>query len=423
MACGWPIRISSPIQCVLNADYDMTLRLKYFLMFVTAAILLTAVTACNDSDEPSRIPGPAGSTDNSPVERAVLVYLLADNSLGSGGFDRRNLADMIQACRDGAFTGNRLIVYHDDNNVENPMLKEVTPLGLKILKEYSTAPLSVARERMEEVIRDFKQIAPAERYGLILWSHATGWLINGENATPSSVTPLWFGEDRQHYMNIPVLADVLEEKGFDYIYFDCCHMASVEALYELRKVADMFVGSCAELPAEGMPYRATLPFLMRKEPDLVAAAKATFNKYDALEGRARTATMSVIDATRLEQLAEATHNFYATGPVLDSGYTGQPFERPKYGGEPCYLFDYQDYIDALYFNNRDIPEVRTAYASILEAMDECVIYQASTPYIFNTVSIDAHSGLTTFILRAPEDADIKGYRTLAWYRDVASFLF
>ena len=83
----------------------------------------------------------------------------------------------------------------------------------------------------------------------------------------------------------------------------------------------------------------------------------------------------------------------------------------------------QDYIDALYFENRTSPEVRQAYAAILDVMDDCVVYQASTPSVFNTIDIDAHCGLTTFVLRDPSDADIQGYRTLAWYRDVASALF
>lgn len=402
----------------------MKLKFKYLLTIVTAAILMTAVTACSGSDEPAPVPAPEPAGKNEPVDRAVLLYMLADNSLGRGGFDRQNLADMIQACRDGAFDGNRLIIYHDDSKAEKPMLKEVTPLGLKILKEYDAAPLSVAPGRMEEVIGDFKRIAPADRYGLILWSHATGWLINGENsANTSGATPLWFGEDRRNYMNIPVLAGVLEGKGFDYIYFDCCHMASLESLYELRDAADIFAGSCAELPSEGMPYCTALPYLMKKDADLTGAAKATFGKYDVLTGRDRTCTMSVIDARQLDRLAGATRDFYATQPTLPEDYTGQPFERPRLNGEPCYLFDYQDYIDALYFENRTSPEVRQAYAAILDVMDDCVVYQASTPSVFNTIDIDAHCGLTTFILRDPSDADIQGYRTLAWYRDVASALF
>ena len=75
----------------------MKLKFKYLLTIVTAAILMTAVTACSGSDEPAPVPAPEPAGKNEPVDRAVLLYLLADNSLGRGGFDRQNLADMIQA--------------------------------------------------------------------------------------------------------------------------------------------------------------------------------------------------------------------------------------------------------------------------------------------------------------------------------------
>lgn len=387
-----------------------------------AVVLMTVSAACSDSAEPLPVILPSGSGAEAQTERAVLVYMLADNSLGRDGFDRQNLADMIQACRDGVFGPNRLLVYHDDRLAPCPMLKEVTPMGLRILKEYDEVPFSVAPQRMEEVIADFKSAAPAGRYGLILWSHATGWLVNGENV-PQGVDPLWFGEDRGRYMNIPVLADVLEGKGFDYVYFDCCHMASVEALYQLRDVASTFAGSCAELPAAGMPYRETLPCLMATDADLVGAASATFRKYDLLEGIDRTATMSVIDAGGLDRLASAAREFYATRPTLPAGYVPQAFERPKAGGEPCYLFDLQDYADALYFNSRSDAATRKAYAGLLMAMDDCILYRAATPYIFNSVRVDAHCGLSTFILHDEQDADTKRYRSLDWYADVASALF
>ena len=223
-------------------------------------------------------------------------------------------------------------------------------------------------------------------------------------------------------MSLPDMADALSGAGFDYIWFDCCHMASVESLYELRHVADTFVGSASELPAEGMPYSLTLPYLMPKEADPEAAARATFNHYNELSGVYRTCTMSVIDATKLDALAEATSALYSLSPQLPLSYSGQPFERRKENGEPCYLFDFGDYVKALY-NATPTPEMRRAYADWLLAMDDCVKYEAATPKIFGEVDIRAHSGLTTFILRQVSDCATKGYDNLGWYADVASNLF
>ncbi|MDE6360158.1 MAG: hypothetical protein K2L39_02875 [Muribaculaceae bacterium] len=393
------------------------------LSLASALLFLpTLLTGC-ESEGPELIPV-AGQTPQAPseVSRAVLVYMLSDNSLGKNGYDRDNLADMIEAARDGRLGGNRLLIYHDDSDAECPALKEVTPLGLKILKYYDNSQTSVSSGRMEQAIADFKSYAPAERYGLVVWSHATGWLQTGTTEPLGGATPMWVGEDKGKYMNVTTLARVLDGKGFDYIYFDCCHMASVEALYELRNTAGKFVGSCAELPAAGMPYYDALPSLMPYDADLEGAAAATFSMYDAMEGINRTATMSVIDASGLERLAEATRAIYSLHPQLPRDYKGQEFERPKYGGVPCYMFDFGHYINALFLSSGG-KEMTAAYAEWLTALDECVTYEAATPWVFNTIKIDNHCGLSTYILRREADADVNGYRQLAWYTDVASALF
>lgn len=396
--------------------------LKNLGVFASFLLLLVAITAC-DNESPSLYPD-LGPQEGEPawLERAVLVYMLSDNSLGDGGYDRENLADMIRAAKDGRLGHNRLLVYHDDAKASNPTLKEVTPMGLRILKEYDNSQTSISPERMSQVIADFKSLAPAKHFGLIIWSHATGWLQTGESVSLNGVEPMWVGEDRGKYMNVTTLAQVLNGKDFDCIYFDCCHMASVESLYELRNVADKFVGSCAELPAEGMPYYETLPYLMAVVPDLEGAAHTTYSKYSVLSGVECSCTMSVIDASQLNRLAEATRQIYKLHPTLPADYTGQPFERR----EPCYLFDMEHYIEALYSNSSDIREMRKAYAEWLLAIDDCVTYAATTPWMFygyNGIKIDSHCGLTTYILRQESDADTKGYRTLSWYGDVVSALF
>lgn len=389
-------------------------------VIVVALMVMMTVQACG-SDTHEYEPIPVSGGDDA-AGRSVLVYMLSDNSLGADGYDRDNLADMITAARDGSLANGRLIIYHDDRKADHPMLKEVTPLGLKILKEYDNSVASVTAERMEQVIADFKSIAPGSCYGVILWSHATGWLQTGlpDNG---GISPQWVGEDRGKYMNVTTLARVLKGKDFDYIYFDCCHMASVEALYELRNVADVFAGSCAELPAEGMPYRLTLPYLMAEDADLVAAADATFGKYDSMTGVNRTSTMSVVESSGLDRLARATGAIYALHPSLPGDYAGQPFERPKYNGEPCYMYDFEDYVTALYSTSSTDRQMRVAYAEWLLALDDCVKYQAATPYVFGILPVRSHCGLSTFIMRSASDSSVKGYSQLSWYTDVASSLF
>jgi hypothetical protein len=189
-------------------------------------------------------------------------------------------------------------------------------------------------------------------------------------------------------------------------------------LYQLRNVTDKFVASCAELPAAGMPYQKTLPYLMADEADLEGAAKAAFDHYNAMSGIDRTMTISVVDAAGLEPLAAATRAVYRLHPALASNYNVQYYERTT----EHYLYDFEDYITGLYQNSSE-PSMRSLYANWLLSLDGCVTYHAATPYIFNRLKINTHSGLSTYILRAEEDADVKNYRQLEWYTDVASLLF
>lgn len=393
-----------------------------FLQALSILIMMGMLSACSDDPE-TVIPNEPPSAEEvvTPCERSVLVYLLADNSLGRDGYDRQNLAEMIQAAADGRLGSNRLIIYHDDSKADSPMLKEVTAKGLKILKVYDNTLSSTSADRMNEAIADFKEVAPAERYGLVFWSHATGWPF-ANLPVEGGITPQWVGEDRGKYMDITDLHSVLRGKDFDYIYFDCCFMASVEALYEIREVADYFVASAAELPAEGMPYYEALPYLMAKDADLVAAARTTFAKYNALSGSSQTSTISVIKSEGLDALAEATKAVYAFHPIIASGYEGQPFERKKYNGEPCYIFDFEDYVNHLNVNGSQ-QEFQNAMGDFEEALHQTVEYHAATPWIFNSIKVEAHCGLTSYILRRPEDVQTKGYGSLAWYRDVAAELY
>ncbi|MDE6161183.1 MAG: hypothetical protein K2F77_05955, partial [Muribaculaceae bacterium] len=51
-----------------------------------------------------------------------------------------------------------------------------------------------------------------------------------------------------------------------------------------------------------------------------------------------------------------------------------------------------------------------------------VIYQAATPKIFNIITVRRHCGLSTFVVRTPDDMSDRGYSSLQWAADVATAL-
>lgn len=386
-------------------------------------------TACSDSgDTPEPTPDPAAT-----VGRAVLVYMTAHNNLGyqnpqdgdSRHFDERDFAEMTAAARVGALGANRLLVLHSPWQGET-LLKEVTPEGFKTLKSYGKALNTTQSAAMERVIADFKALAPAHAYGLILWGHGSGWLEDGQEKAPRKRSYGGFETGGSHtWMNTTTLADVLEGKGFDYLYFDCCFMAGVEVAYELRHAVGAIVSSSSELPSEGMPYHKTLRYLMADNPDLPQAAAATFSHFDAMQGYDRTCTISVIRTAALDALAEAVGNAWLSATDAPSHVSVQQFASPN---DYTYRYRYFDLLHAV--ESAATPQ---ATAAVSEALGNAVVYSAATPYIWEKdadhpwdyyqVKIDRHCGLTTYIPSSQADLDNYGYSQLEWATDVASKLF
>ncbi|MDE5942133.1 MAG: hypothetical protein K2H14_08490 [Muribaculaceae bacterium] len=385
--------------------------------------LLTLMCACDFGEDEPELP----SEPTEPVGRSVLVYMVANNSLGSSsvpgaderGYDRADLKEMVAGAKSGALGNNRLIVYHHAW-LSEPRLIEITAAGERVIKVYDTEDSSVSAARMNCVISDFKATAPADSYGLVLWSHASGWLETGINEDTEGAGRLKsFGVDRSKEMNVTTLARVLDGKGFDYVYFDCCHMAGVEVAYQLRNVTGMMAGSVSELPSPGMPYDRTLPYLMADNADLTGAASTTFAYYNTLKDEFyRTCTISVISMEAIDELADAVGELCDLHPELRAGYEGQRFVKNN-----CRYYDLLHYLGGLAENGGG-DEFEQAYSRCEAAIRKAVVYEAATPYLWEgditEVKIDTHCGLSTYIKRSADDGDRYGYDRLDWWQDVMS---
>lgn len=395
--------------------------LKYIFNIITAICLCCGLAGCSDSkpDEPTP-PEPPTATG----KRTVMVYMSAHNNLGytSYHYDTDDLEEMKTAAANGLLGANRLLVFHYPWN-GTPALKEITPEGITILKEYPAELIPVEKDAMLQVISDVKAFAPAENYGLILWGHGSGWLENGKEQ--KGMQRSFGGHQNPNgghwWMNTTVLADVLANQNFDYVYFDCCFMSGVEVAYQLRHATPCIVASASELPSCGMPYDRTLRYLMPDNPDLVAAATETFSYFNAFEREDRTNTMSVISTDGLDNLAQVVKGIYASATSVPDRTAVQQYVNPN---------DRTNY--NLYFDLRHtVEQIATPeqMADFDAAMSACVLYEAATPYIWGgmliyEVKVDHHSGLTTYIPLSKTDMETKNnYTNLDWATEVTSALF
>lgn len=395
----------------------MKLRNKYIQHIICALTLLIALPSCH-KDEPE--------PPVAECRRTVLVYQVANNNLGTSGYNEMDIKEMRKGASQGAIPADgRLLVYNAAPGVD-PLLLEIKQYGIDTLKVYDQSVYSVSSIRMNEVFDDVATFAPSRETGLVLWSHGSGWLQDGmADEADNLIATLSFGSEKGHTMNISTLANILRKRPkLSFLYFDCCYMASVETLYELRDVAPVIVGSATELLVYGMPYDENISCFFSDESALVSAATNTFNLYNDMTGSSRTCTMSVVDTRGLDKLAEAAAKiFEKASPGLPTGFTPQRFMGS--GVSTCYYFDFEHYVRALCFDSEDAARFGGAeqlFADFEAALNDCVIYRASTPMLWNDVELKHHCGLSTYIIDDESKLNKKNYNTLRWYTDVVSKL-
>lgn len=350
--------------------------------------------------------------DKNPIEpevkekfRTVLVYLAANNSLNpEAGINIAQMEDAI-----GDIDGN-LIIYAKLKN-GSPALYEVKRnsqakgelVKIKDYPPYSSSDPTV----MKSVIRETQELYPATSYGLILWSHATGWVP----ASQGGIKLKSFGDDNGHVMDITDLNNALPN-NFDFIMFDACSMASVEVLYEIKDKAKYFIASPGEVVSNGMPYDKITNDLFLPGPEhYKTIATKYFDHYNAQSGAYRSATVSIIDAAQLVALASKTKATLQTQTPTHTDFNRANIQRMDFDriGNPLIAFDFLDFIAQNY--NTD------ALVTIQSALEKVVIFKANTP-LFNNIEIKKNSGLTCYIPSTENEGPAHVfYKSLKWYKD------
>ncbi len=370
------------------------------IYLITIFIISLIFQACS-SDEPGKDPVP---------RRTLLVYMVATNNLGTAGWATRDLNEMVTGMADVDTENADVIVYLAVGS-NAPALKRVTASGLETLKTYDSSLPSVSVERMTQVFSDMRGISPADKYGLVLWSHATGWITT---STTLRQGRSW-GSDNGKEMAINDLGRALETHPWDFIYMDCCYMGNIESLYELRNAAPVIVASPTETPLAGMPYHLNLKWLTAETPDPVAAARSTFEYYNGLSGEDRSIAMSAYNMTYIVDLAEACRDIYAANMTLPEGFEPQTYgyrwnlSQPEFG--------------KLYYDLAHTSRALAADAKLTEAFNQAlnkfVIYAAHTPSMWNgRLPLNDCYGVSTFFPVNQSLGDMYEYSDLEWARDV-----
>ncbi|MDR2562323.1 MAG: hypothetical protein LBC98_00080 [Prevotellaceae bacterium] len=371
--------------------------------YLFSVVLILSLASCSKPEE-----------SKPEALRTVIVYMAADNDLYNNAIS--NINDMEAGM--GNFNG-RLIVYLDPPEhaersepyileIRHDNSRTINSPTVKSYSEHNSASATV----MEQVIRDIIKMYPAESYGLVLWSHGTGWLPEGAygsliRSLSHSAAPAVKTFARDSYsgdeMEIRNIAAHLPVK-FDFILFDVCLMAGVEVAYELRNSADYIIASAAEVLADGFPYEKTVPCLFGNEAKLVEAAQNYMNHYGSKVGAYRSATISVTKTGELENLYEKVRGLVrhkvSERNALDK--TGvQKYDRLS----KTVFFDLEDFVEQLCLGE-DL-------SSFQNQLAKTVIYKGHTPSFVNEYNITRSCGLSCYIPSASAAHDV-AYALLEW---------
>jgi len=248
--------------------------------------------------------------------------MAGENDLSSLGYQGNDMRELIAGSVQ-LTDKQRLLVFIDSlsGGVRKPRIVELHGGKSYPVKQYAEDFYSCDPARFHDVLQTMVEYAEAESYGLVLWGHATGWLVTRDSVAEQSRRSygLDYGTDGnlggKKWMNITQMARVLQDlPHFDYIFADCCNMMCVEVGYELRHATDYLIGSPAEIPAAGAPYQKIMPYLFQKDEALYRGLIDTYYdyyincyRYDP-DLKGYSIPLSVIDTRQLEPLLQATHD-------------------------------------------------------------------------------------------------------------------
>lgn len=432
---------------------------------VLAAVMLPFAVSCADwkddleiiADSPAGNPGER--SENEETRKVLLLYSAGFNSLTS------YLKEDIEDLKKGWLPESRrpddvVLVYSHFPEKYGAYSKPTSPTLVRLYRErdttvradtlvvYPESTISASARQLKEVLSYVKDTFSARSYGLIFSSHATGYLPAGyyQKANQYQFDEFSTGARRRRHAGFPLSAVPYEEPELDpsmpltksigqdqvgtsgsylsyeielpdfaeaipmhldYILFDACLMGGVEVAYELREKTDLIGFSQTEVLAEGFDYRQLTTHLLQNEvPDPGKVCEDFFVQYDIQSGVYRSATISLVDCTRLDDLADACSDLFET-------YREQIRSLDSEGVQQFFRSSYHWFYDLESILTK-AGATETELNGLHKALDKCMIYKAHTPEFMSAFDIHTYCGLSMYLPSQGSAELDRFYETLRW---------
>ena len=428
-------------------------------------ITVAATVSCTPEWLDEVTPGPIGSSSNNEdhndrliskdTRKVLLLYSAGFNSISS--YLKEDIADLDKGWLPSRQRSNDVILVYSHQTggrgqyktKTEPVLFRMYSLGdgtvvRDTLAVYDKSTISASAVQLNKVLTYVKENFPAKSYGMIFSSHATGYLPEGFYSKPSnyhfteSMMRSW--SDRRKTAPVPVpyvepeqtpgLPDVksigqdtdgeasyeIDLRDFaeaipmklDYLLFDACLMGGIEVAYELAGKCDKLGFSQAEVLAEGFNYTTLSSHLLgnKAESDPLSVCKDYFTQYDIQEGVYRSATISLVDCNRLDDLATTCSRLFDKYAGRIKSLQSSEVQR-YYRGSKHWFYDLESILVKAGISETELEELHAA-------LDHCIIYKGATPSFMNEFSIHTFSGFSMYLPSNGNGELDKYYKTLKW---------
>lgn len=414
-------------------------------LYLTVAIVLGLLSSCKPETEYIFL---------QKHPRAHVMMCFGFNNLSS------SLAEDIRDLEKGFIPGsapleNYLFVFSHlvESSYSTPSSPKLQRIYLgpdgnpmkETLLEMEPGTISNRAECIREVLEFLKEKYPEiESFGVLMSSHGTGWTppgycttgyknegnsddiewrrsafsgtyLSGEylyeplpGVKSMGYTVTGVNPTVAYETDIREIADLLPFK-LDYIIFDACFMGGVEVACEFRDKCNFVVASQTEILSDGMDYTTMISDLLEgNRADLVSLATNYFNHYNLSIGSKRSATISVVDCSKLGTLAAVCRNLFRNYDISKDNVDASKLQKYFYYTNHAWFYDLYSIVQAAGVSETELSDLQWA-------LDECILYKAATPtFALYGFPIDTHSGLSMYLPEKERTQLNSYYRELTW---------
>ena len=378
------------------------------------------------------------------ADRTMMFYFLG---MSLKSYYDANLDNVEKVIKEGKLGDTRILAFIQSSNHSGKLFELFYDRGLDAVVRDPIAtydlPQVYTEQMIAQILQDMTVRAPANEYGLYIGSHGKGWIpknsvsLGGGGSTystfsaehlesiwtpaPGAIMTRHIGDTTSTQIDTTELASAIKSTGrhLNYIVFDACYMANVEAAYDLREATDYILGSACEIIANGMPYSEILPIMASSATlldRLNSSAKAFVEYYKThREGAYSSACSAVIDCHQLDALAEVTKRVNGSLKRIDPN-TVQSYDGISLSRNPTHIFfDIEDYVIKSCTDTATVAAFSEQLYRTVSGLHHTKTFYSA--YNNKANPIDYYSGLTTSapIMLHAMSAYVTEWKQCAWY--------